>query len=230
MSLQSYSANITNKRIRRNFSYQNIIMFNMSIKYPEISMADNTRVAQRINRDIQSQINAFLAYAATDFYNQAVREYRKAIENNYPFRTFEAVLNYTVTYNRNCHFSLYRDQYEYTGGAHGSTIRYSDTWNLQTGRTVPLRSFFRQDINYVDFLTKYMIRQAKEQIEQGNNKYFDNYQELIIKNFKPKNFYLTQTGIAIYYQQYEIAPYATGIVDFIIPYSKVHNSPSCTKF
>lgn len=33
--------------------------------------------------------------------------------------------------------------------------------------------------------------------------------------------YLTHQGVAFAYQQYEIAPYAAGIISFIIPYEKI---------
>ncbi|MBQ1800320.1 MAG: DUF3298 domain-containing protein, partial [Prevotella sp.] len=33
--------------------------------------------------------------------------------------------------------------------------------------------------------------------------------------------YLTYQGVAFAYQQYEIAPYAAGIISFIIPYEKI---------
>jgi hypothetical protein len=48
--------------------------------------------------------------------------------------------------------------------------------------------------------------------------YFDNYEQLVSTNFKANNFYLSREGLVIYYQQYDIAPYAAGIPTFVIPY------------
>ena len=51
--------------------------------------------------------------------------------------------------------------------------------------------------------------------------YFDDYQDLIKKNFNPQSFYLTPNGLVIYYQQYEVGPYAAGIIEFTIPYEQI---------
>jgi hypothetical protein len=55
--------------------------------------------------------------------------------------------------------------------------------------------------------------------EENHENYFENYRELIIKYYNPQNYYLTPTALAIYFQQYEIAPYAAGIIVFEIPYN-----------
>jgi hypothetical protein len=52
----------------------------------------------------------------------------------------------------------------------------------------------------------------------SNPVYFENYAELVNENFKPSHFYLSKDGVVIYFQQYDIAPYATGMPSFTIPY------------
>ena len=48
---------------------------------------------------------------------------------------------------------------------------------------------------------------------------FDDYPELLRSTFQAGNFYLTPEGIVIYYQQYDIAPYSSGITEFLLPFS-----------
>ena len=58
--------------------------------------------------------------------------------------------------------------------------------------------------------------------------YFDDYFHLVRENFKPNNFYLVDEGIVIYYDLYDIAPYAAGIRTFLIPFRKgIVLEPSC---
>lgn len=57
--------------------------------------------------------------------------------------------------------------------------------------------------------------------------YFDDYRKLIAQYFNEEQYYLTPQGVAIYYQQYEIAPYSTGIVVFTVPYDVLGWKPSC---
>jgi hypothetical protein len=62
----------------------------------------------------------------------------------------------------------------------------------------------------------------------GKSSYiYDDYKPLIIKNFDKSSFYLSPEGITIYYQQYDIAPYSSGIAEFTIPYSIIGWRPDC---
>jgi len=227
MYLENNSADISFKEINREFIYNDLVMISLKITYPEIKLADNFRAQNRINASITSEVYDFFGYTASTLYFEAIREYKNAIQNNFPFRTYEAVLNYEITYNEDCYLSVYSDQYVFTGGAHGNTIRSSNTWSLKTGRKIPLSSWFIKDKDYKRLLLDQILKQAGMNINQNPGIYFEDYRSLIVKYFNPKSYYLTSSGIAVYYQQYEIAPYSTGIVVFNIPYKILGVYPSC---
>lgn len=44
--------------------------------------------------------------------------------------------------------------------------------------------------------------------------YFDNTCNLVLDTFNPKSFYLLKDRVVIYFQQYDIAPYSSGIRTF----------------
>jgi hypothetical protein len=158
-------ARITTKYFKREFEYDKTIVLTASAQYPEVSLAD--RAAQdRINRRIRAQVERFERYISTALYIRAVREYKYSIENNIPVRVFEAVLQYETTYNENCHLSIYRDLYQYTGGAHGSTLRLSDTWDLRSGKTLPLGVFIDVPGNKKSFLIGRLRHKPKKTILQ----------------------------------------------------------------
>ena len=227
MNFLNFSVNITMHEIQRTFLNNNEPMLTLSIHYPEVNLLYNPSVQLRINRKIQAEVNEFYRYASHDLYEQALSYYKDAQKNGFPFHHYEAVMNYEITYNRQCHLSMYRDQYEFTGGAHGNTIRSSDTWNVKNGQELPLSSLFPEGQDVRALLLDQIIKQADKQIKQNPYIYFENYRSLIAENFKEENYYLEPTGVAIYYQQYEIAPYATGIVVFTIPYEILQWQPSC---
>ena len=81
-----------------------------------------------------------------------------------------------------------------------------------------LQDFFPRNFDYKIDLTEQIIGQIAEQIAAGNDIYFDDYEENVIAEFNPQNFYLTPEGLVIFYQQYAIAPYSSGIMEFTIPY------------
>lgn len=121
-------------------------------------------------------------------------------------------MNYTITKNMNSLLSAYFDQYEFTGGAHGNTLRSSVTWNLNTGRILSM-----SDLCNPQVVLGEILELARIQAKENPYLYFENYEELIISNFNEEHFYLTPNGISVFYQQYEIGPYASGIIVFEIP-------------
>lgn len=226
MDLQSGGVSVAMRERKRNFTYGWTAVLTFSSSYPEIVSATGT-AARRINRRVRMQVEGFYRYASTELYRQAVKEYRDSLANGFPFRPYDAVLNYEVAFNADCFFSLYRDRYEYTGGAHGNTVRSSDTWSLKTGNRLALSDLFMPGENYRMILTEQILLQADENMRQNPGIYFEDYRALIVKFFNPESFFLTPEGLNIYYQQYEIAPYSTGIVVFTIGYGELGWRPSC---
>lgn len=210
-----FNAKIVMKELLHDFNCKGILMVAFASSYPYVYLKKQS-AQSRINRTIKSQVEGFYNYTKNTLFPEAKEEYKYAMENGFPFRQFEAVLNYTITYNRCNYLSMYRDSYEYTGGAHGSTLRQSDTFDTTNGRTFCLSDFFSDCPDYREYIIKQIIKQADENMRENPYIYFDNYKELIRENFNPESFYLTNEGIVIYFQQYEIAPYSTGIVEFTV--------------
>lgn len=213
--MYSDDAYITMKEFKRDFYYDDTLIISFSSSYPQVRLR-HKKTEKRINNRYLLNVKSFLRYSESVLYPMAVEQYKDALKNDFPFRTFSAVLNYTVTFNHDGLLSLYGDRYEYTGGAHGITKRGSDTWELKKGAVLPLSNFFPQRPDYEEYIIAQIIKQANADMQENPYIYFENYQELIKKNFNKQNYYLTQKGIVIYYQQYEIAPYATGIPEFTV--------------
>lgn len=223
---QNSSAVIEMRKKAREFVYDSTTVLNLEIQRPIVRLSNNKKAEMRINRRYFEQANEFYRMASNDLYPQAVQLYRDSIQNDFPFHTFEAIMQFEITLNEECHLSSYSDKYQYTGGAHGTTERTSDTFSLKTGRKLELQDFFPPGYNYRGFLLGQIIMQADERMQQEPI-FFDDYRELIVQNFNPSSFYLNQEGMVIYYQQYDIAPYAAGIIEFTIPYSVLGWRPIC---
>ena len=227
MSKPRCFATINMREINCKHKYNNIEILTLNIKYPIININDSPRAEENINNQISMQVNEYIEYASITLYNQAINTYADSLKNNFPIHSFEAYMVYTITYNDNCFLSLYTDKYEYTGGAHGNTTRTSNTWELCTGQNIYLYCFFKPYTDYIHMLKREIIAQAEENLKENPFIYFDDYKDLIIKNFNPHSFYMSPDGITIYYQQYDIAPYSAGIVEFTIPYVKIGWFPAC---
>ncbi|MDF2866427.1 MAG: hypothetical protein K0R72_1245 [Clostridia bacterium] len=204
-------------------------MVNVNIEYPIITLAKDPNVQKKINIHFIKVANEFYNYALNTLLPNAIEQYEASIKQDYPFNPYEAFMKYTLTLNDNCTLSTYYDQYEYTGGAHGMTIRSSDTFNLQNGNIIKLKDLFKENPDYKNMIIKEIQIQADKNLAENPGIYFDNYKALISENFNENNFYLTQKTINFYYQQYDIAPYSSGIVTFAIPYENLKiKSPQCT--
>ena len=191
-----------------------------TIRYPYFTTTCSEAAALSINAFYSTAARKTEEYCRTVLASQASVQAEYAKKDNYPFFGYEFISAYTVTWNSGCMTSLYTDQYTYTGGAHGSTIRTSDTWDFSSGRYLTLADFYPHNPSYREGIYRNLEQQVKEREKESSSTYFDDYSSLIRSTFKPENFFVTPNGIVIYFQQYDIAPYSTGIPEFLIPFKR----------
>lgn len=212
----------------KNYDYKNTLVLTTSLKNFKVEIANSKFAQTLINRVLLAQENYFVRNNTAYLYPQAVKNYIESQKNpNGHFNPFGADLTYNVTYNDNCVLSFYYDTYNYTGGAHGSTIKKSNTFSLLSGRQLKLSNFFYPTTPYRRKILEEILRQARINNQQDEGLYFDDYERLIVRYFNPNSFYLTPEGIVIYYQQYDIAPYAVGMPEFLITNDLLDILPNC---
>ena len=151
---------------------------------------------------------------------KAVAALGRALGENAVFRPYTLSATYTVTLCDGGIVSLYRDLYTDTGGAHGSTLRQSESWSGKSGWLLRLEQFFPRGQNYRRLLTDNAIALAAAALAQGTGAFFEDYEKRLRRCFSSCSYYLTSAGIAVYYQQYAVAPYAAGIPTFLYPWEK----------
>lgn len=216
--MENYQVLVKEKQIKQDFLYKNHIILKSTIKYPKFISGAFYNMTSKLNNLYRTQALIYQKKNVMNLNQMAIAEYEYSVAHNYPIREFEAYVNYEVTYNQNCAISLYFDQYEYSGGAHGLTVRDSDTWNLLKSMRMNLTDFYPNNPNYMEQIMQEVITQIKMQIADGSGMYFENYEQLVRDTFKPNNFYVTTDGLVVYFQQYDIAPYASGLPAFVIPF------------
>lgn len=226
--MNKYNLQVEERILQQDLYYKEHKVMSYTIKYPEFYSEEFALIVDKLNVLYRTNAKVYEKTLVNNLYQQAMVEYEYSIANGFPIRVFEVFVDYNITYNKNCTLSLYFDQYEYTGGAHGMTVRTSDTWDLIRSRMMKLKDFFICDDAYQEYIITNISIQIAEQIAAGDDMYFDDYFHLVRENFKPNNFYLVDEGIVIYYDLYDIAPYAAGIRTFLIPFRKgIVLEPSC---
>lgn len=199
---------ITQNTLADTMYYNDIPVFKYTINYPSFQTTCSKTSAGNINEYYILKSQSLEDYCRTVLYPQAAESARYIPANQPPFYSYELLSEYHVTFNSRCVTSLYTDQYTFMGGAHGSTIRTSETWDFLKGRQLKLHAFYPDCPAFPE-----NIIDGIEQQVQSSGSYFDD-DTLLGKNFSTDNYYLTPEGVTIYYQQYDIAPYSAGIPEF----------------
>lgn len=208
--------NIEKRVLKDELKYKNTTILTYKIEYPEITISEYDFGKSVFNRYNKEKALNLEEHIKNELYKEAKEVYDYNAENGYPVMVFEVILQYNITYNEDYIVSLYYDQYEFTGGAHGNTIRSSQNWDLRIGKRFALCYFYPKNDYYVIDILKEINRQIKEQIESETNYYFDDYCQLVLETFRLENYYLTPDNIVVFFQQYDIAPYSSGIPVFYL--------------
>lgn len=207
--------------IAEELKYDNTDVLKYRIKYPEFKSGRYKKTTKTINQFYRDEALALQCNQRTKLYRMAVDQYLYDVENGFPVRIFEHLQTFEVTCNRSCIISLYFDNYQYTGGAHGVTPRTSQTWNLQTGQRLKLSELFECLCDY----KAYIKRRVIAEIKKNPAIYFEDYEQLVEQTFDINSFYCTPKGVVVYFQQYDIAPYSSGIREFLLPYNECLHHP-----
>ena len=194
--------------------YGDIPVFTYHIAYPSFSTTCVLSAAQTANIYYMQLAENTEQYCRTVLYPQAVESARYITSNHPPFNRYTLDMNYQITYNSGCITSLYMDTYTYMGGAHQELERISDTWDFSTGRQLHLDDITALTPDTLKGLQTSIKQQIAERLKETPGSYFEDYPYLLRNKFNQNHFFLRPGYIVIYYQQYEIAPYATGIPEF----------------
>lgn len=207
---------ITERVLQDTMYYQEIPIFTYKIIYPHFNTTCSKSAGQTISEYYERKAGEIEQYCRTVLFGQAV-DSNRYVQPNGVFYSYSLDVTYQITYNKGCVTSLYMDTYTYMGGAHGETKRTSDTWNFKTGSKLRLNDIYPFSPSFLRRMYIHMGQQVEERQAEFQGSYFENSDALIVDTFHPSNFYLRPGEIVIYFQLYDIAPYATGIPEFLFP-------------
>ncbi|MGG6432883.1 DUF3298 and DUF4163 domain-containing protein [Anoxybacillus sp. D401a] len=176
-------------------------------------------VSGSINQSFQRQVNRLLRKESLDLKREVEKQARENMaiskKEGFPYRLHAAVSRFDVTYNEHGILSIPMTLYSYTGGAHGMTVKVPNNFDFHTGKSLQLSDLFKKGTKYKQVIIDEVIAQIKKE----NDLYFDNAIAVVQKMTNDQPYYITKDGIVVYYGLYEIAPYAAGIREFLIPFS-----------
>ncbi|MFD1207145.1 DUF3298 and DUF4163 domain-containing protein [Sporosarcina contaminans] len=165
----------------------------VTVYYPAIIQMTDAKVQRELNHQIISALNTLLVD-----------------QNFYDENLVELISNFEIKNNERNILSLNLITYSYTGGAHGMTVVKSLTFDTTTGKLYSLKDLFKSNSNYVSIISDII----RKRIADWNIDLLDPPFKTIRSD---QDFYIADTSLVIYFQLYEISPYASGFPYFPIP-------------
>ncbi len=165
----------------------------LQIDYPVVVEMANTTVQYTINSRIIALINKLIKESG--YYDPATKT--------------TVQVWYEIKSNERGILSLSIGMYYYADrAAHGMTIIKSLTFNTKDGRVYKLGDLFKKGSDYVKVLSDII----KLQIKERDIPLIDDF-----KSISPnQDFYIADKALVVYFQLYDIAPYAYGLPFFPI--------------
>lgn len=167
----------------------------VSVKYPVIEGMQNS--------EVQDKINLALKKKFTDHRVNLTKEDELSVEDNFQS---ELLGNMLIIVQLGYDY--------YFGAAHGMPIKNYYHIDLSNGQIYSLKDLFLDHADYVSAMNKMISQRMKEEQQQENSMYFDDFSTIAKDQF----FHLTKDGMVIYFYPYDIAPYAAGFPEFKISY------------
>lgn len=111
------------------------------------------------------------------------------------------------------------DHYAFTGGAHPNSFTSYHAFDAKTGEEVEMKSFVSDSTALLHLVeTKFReLEKLTPEVNLEDAGYFLANHRFFI----PANYVFTSEGVLFYYNPYEIAAYARGVIEFTIPYDEL---------
>lgn len=163
-----------------------------------------------LENNMSSEVN-YRTYA--EMIKQMMEEYRTLNGEDEINQSWELSQSLQVVLNENGLFGLQSSHSSYTGGAHGNTFVSNQTYRLDNQNLLTLDSLL------IPAKKQEFIRICESKFRQEQD--LGPTESLDAKGFwfKEDRFYLpgifsySPAGLSLFYNSYEIAPYAYGIID-----------------
>lgn len=172
--------------------------------------------AANINRILEEQQQQNIAYEHDSAKMQD--EWYTEEELEYSLSAFSLHSNLSpIYYWDGTYLSFAQQSYDYSGGAHGMPYWNGYVFNVQTGEQLGLVDIVSDDeIQIKGLVTQYFT----EMYNKNPDMYWDAAADSVFEyTTLDSQFYLTEEGIVFYFGPYELASYAAGFQEVVVPYS-----------
>lgn len=191
-------------------------IFTSNQPYMTLTM-DGQATAELIINDFMNRVSNSMGTAEA-LKDAAAAAYETNPTNWVPY---SVEINYTPARIDPNVLSLFGIITTYSGGSHPDYTCVSASYNMISGDPLTLGSILTHE-SAIPSLRDLLIRQLEAQAEEKFLR--ENFQEDIKQRFAndvsfDEDWYFSATGLCFYFAPYQIAPYSSGIIEAVIPYS-----------
>ena len=195
--------------------------YEITTEYPELSGVDAATTAnfnQIVKKIVNDSIGDFKKNIADYTTPEDLKRYKETGISLYD------EVSYDVELANDDVISLIFTDANYLGGAHGGATTTTLNFDLKNNRQLKLADIFEPDANYLKTLSDLSRADLRVKLQQDDmivDEMLNDGTTQKMENFQSWN--LTKKGLQINFDAYQVAPYAAGANEVVIPYSKLQN-------
>ena len=189
---------------------------------------ENSKLADNINAKISEEITNILLFGETEdsksytikqaiaSFDEAHKEIIKLYDDE--SEAWKAEINGKVTYEDKNTLTVVLNSYLFTGGAHGYQSTRFLNFDKRTGKELKNWQIFSDKDAFESLAEKAFRKVEGIPTEESINSTGFMFERDSF--YLPENIGFTQTGIKLLYNQYEVASYADGPIEIILPFNE----------
>lgn len=178
------------------------------IKYPVITCNDPVlqKSFDEFNKDFKEKAEEFKHLNRNEVRNQIV-------ETNNEDGGYSNDTEASISYQGNNYLSIMTNTYIFTMGAHGTTVIGGYNYDIKTGKRLKLEDFIKDKEELRKYLKDWTKKQEEGMLFEWADETIDEYLD---KDEYELQCAISEGELSVFFQQYDIAAYAVGIIEIPI--------------
>ena len=217
----------TKENLTTTYADDHTLLFTQQLQETAISIPEAVEIETRIN-DTLCERREIIYTELEDLQRQAEEEYYNLQDyfgdESWNFYGYSYYTADTVTRLDGSVFSMTTYYSTYTGGAHPNNVQEAVNFSLQTGEKLTLAEVLQPqgEASLEGMILEWLETKA------DNFGLFDEYQTVVADKFQNSAldaqstaWYFSNNGLVVFFNPYDITPYAAGVVKIEFPYESL---------
>ena len=181
--------------------------------YPVLPNPANSAYITKLNDSFFQRAVLHQKAMEEDILSHAEEQYAQSVADGWIWYAYTCEHSFDITYDKKLVLCIKETDYSFYDGAHPNTNTDAYVYNLKNGALLSLSDVFSVAEEEVQ---KLLIAEFSEWCDMYALE--ADVKNAIEENIDQVSFYLTDEGVAVYFDVYAVGPYALGEPEITIPY------------